>query len=124
MASYSPAEWRARQQLAACCRVLAHLKWTDLLNNHVSLRVPGPSNHFLTNPYGLDCSEVCASNLVKVDPDGQVVGRTEWGVDPASLVLHAALHAHVEQATCVLRIQTTPGMAVASSAQGLSFSNV
>jgi ribulose-5-phosphate 4-epimerase/fuculose-1-phosphate aldolase len=121
--AFSPAEWRARQQLAACYRVFDLLGWTELIYNHISLRVPGPQRHFLINPFGLHYSEVQASNLVKVDLDGTVVGRSEWGVNPAGVVPHAAIHAALEHAHCVMHTHTTSGMAVASSAQGLSITN-
>jgi ribulose-5-phosphate 4-epimerase/fuculose-1-phosphate aldolase len=121
--AFSPAEWRARQQLAACYRVFDLLGWTELIYNHISLRVPGPQRHFLINPFGLHYSEVQASNLVKVDLDGNVVGRSEWGVNPAGVLPHAAIHAGIEPAHCVMHTHTTTGMAVASSAQGLSVTN-
>ena len=36
----SPAEWAARQQLAACYRIFHLLGWSELIYNHISLRVP------------------------------------------------------------------------------------
>jgi ribulose-5-phosphate 4-epimerase/fuculose-1-phosphate aldolase len=121
--AFSPAEWRARQQLAACYRVFDLLGWTELIYNHITLRVPGPYRHFLVNPSGLHYSEVQASNLVKLDIDGNVVGRSGWGINAAGVMPHASIHAGVEQANCVMQIRTTSGMAVASSAQGLSITN-
>ncbi len=116
-------EWQARQQLAACYRVFHHLGWTELIYNHVSLRVPGPERHFLINPFGLHYSEVRASNLVKVDLDGAIIGDSEWGINPAGFAPHAAIHRGLAQAHCVMHTHTTSGMAVACSAQGLSISN-
>jgi ribulose-5-phosphate 4-epimerase/fuculose-1-phosphate aldolase len=34
-------EWTARQDLAACYRIFDLLGWTELIYNHISLRVPG-----------------------------------------------------------------------------------
>ena len=63
----SPAEWEARQELAACYRVFAMLGWTEMIYNHITLRLPdsvtGGEKHFLINPFGLHYSEVTASNL-------------------------------------------------------------
>ena len=61
---YSDAEWQARVQLAACYRIFAHLGWSELIYNHISLRVPDEEGHFLINPFGLHYTEVTASNLV------------------------------------------------------------
>ena len=46
------AEWRQRVELAACYRLLAHYKMTDLIYTHATVRVPGEPGHFLINPYG------------------------------------------------------------------------
>ena len=44
---FSPAEWQARVQLAAAYRIFDHLGWTELIYNHISLRVPdAPLAHF------------------------------------------------------------------------------
>jgi len=66
----SEAEWQARVELAASYRLVAHYGWTHLINNHISLRVPGTEDQFLINPYGLLYEQVTASNLVKIDVDG------------------------------------------------------
>ncbi len=119
----SDAEWQARQQLAACYRLFNHLGWTELIYNHISLRVPGPERHFLINPFGLHYSEVCASNLVKVDLSGKVLSDSRWGVNAAGFTPHATLHANVPNAHCVMHTHTTAGMAVASSAAGLTITS-
>ena len=54
-------------QLAAAYCIFAHLGWQELIYDRLSLRVPGEPGHFLLNPFGLHDTEVCASNLVKVD---------------------------------------------------------
>ena len=55
---FSPEEWEARVQLAAAYRIFDHLGWTELIYNHISLRVPGEDPHYLINPFGLHYSEV------------------------------------------------------------------
>ena len=64
---FPPEERALRVQLAAAYRIFAMLGWTELIYNHITLRVPGPERHFLINPFGLHYSEVTASNLVKID---------------------------------------------------------
>jgi ribulose-5-phosphate 4-epimerase/fuculose-1-phosphate aldolase len=118
------AEERAlRVQLAACYRIFAMLGWTELIYNHITLRVPGPERHFLINPFGLHYSEVTASNLVKIDLEGRPVLPTRWPVNPAGFTIHAAIHAGIPGAHCVMHTHTTAGMAVACSRAGLSMSN-
>ena len=57
---YSDEEWAARVQLAACYRIFARLGWTELIYNHITLRLAGDGRHFLINPFGLHYSEMCA----------------------------------------------------------------
>ena len=85
-------------QLAACYRVFDQLGWTEMIFNHITLRVPGPERVFLINPFGLMYHEVTASNLVAVDIDGHPVRPTEHAVNRAGFVTHSAIHGHVEGA--------------------------
>ena len=119
----SESERQARVELAACYRIFAQLGWTELIYNHITLRLPGPDKHFLINPFGLHYSEVCASNLVKIDLDGNIIGASDWPVNPAGFTIHAAIHDRIADAHCVMHTHTTAGMAVACSAAGLSMSN-
>jgi ribulose-5-phosphate 4-epimerase/fuculose-1-phosphate aldolase len=122
-ARFTEAEWQARVQLAACYRIFAHLGWQELIYNHISLKVPGPDAHFLINPFGLHYSEVTASNLVKVDIDGNIIGSSDWPINPAGFTFHGAIHATLPDAHCVIHVHTTPTMAVCCSEEGLSFTN-
>lgn len=120
---FDEAEWAARVQLAAAYRIFDHLGWTELIYNHISLRVPGPHKHFLINPFGLHYREVTASNLVKVDVDGNIVGHSDWPINPAGFTFHGAIHDTLPDAHCVMHVHTTPTMAVCCSQGGLSYSN-
>ena len=95
-AGMHPDEWQARVQLAACYRIFDMLGWTEMIYNHITLRVPasvcGGERHFLINPFGLHYSEVCASNLVKIDAQGRVLDTSPYPVNPAGFVVHAAIH--------------------------------
>lgn len=121
------AEWLLRVELAACYRIFDHLGWTELIYNHITARVPKAEGsddvHFLINPFGLNYREVTASNLVKIDLDGAVIGESAWGINPAGFVIHSAIHAHVPQAHCVMHTHTTEGMAVACKEDGLDWNN-
>ena len=119
----SDAEWQARQELAACYRVFHLLGWTEQIYNHISLRVPGPDRHFLINPFGLHYTEVCASNLLKVDLSGRVIGSSGHSVNAAGFHPHATLHGHIDHCHCVMHTHTTAGVAVACTPGGLAQNN-
>jgi ribulose-5-phosphate 4-epimerase/fuculose-1-phosphate aldolase len=117
------AERALRVQLAAAYRIFNHLGWTEMIFNHITVRVPGPERLFLINPFGLHYSEVTASNLLLIDVEGDPVRETAYPVNRAGFVIHSAIHASVEQAHCVMHTHTTTGMAVASLKDGLSPTN-
>ena len=49
-ATISNTEREARIALAACYRLAAHYRMTDLIYTHITARVPGEKGHFLINP--------------------------------------------------------------------------
>jgi len=113
------AEWSQRVNLAACYRLVAHYGWDDLVDTHISARVPGPEHHFLINPYGLMFDEITASSLVKVDLDGNQLTASPYSINPAGFTIHSAIHEAREDAGCVLHLHTPDGTAVASCMEGL-----
>lgn len=126
-AQMHPDERAARVQLAACYRIFALLGWTEMIYNHITLRLPGSvsgeEKHFLINPFGLHYNEVTASNLVKVNLGGDILDGSPHPINPAGYVLHSTIHGGIEGAHCVMHTHTTAGVAVASLASGLSQSN-
>lgn len=115
----APGEWEVRVQLAAAYRMIDHFGWSELIWTHTTARVPGPEHHFLINPYGWRFDEVCASNLVKVDLDGNIIGEHGREINPAGYVIHSAIHRIREDAKCVMHTHTVAGMAVAAMEDGL-----
>ena len=133
-AGMSEAEWKARLELAACYRVFSFLGWTELIFNHITVRVPedgsvgtsggnsGP-RHYLINPFGLHYSEVTAANLIKVGLDGAPAHATPYTVNRAGFVIHSAIHSARSDAHCIMHIHSTAGMAVACKEAGLGRDN-
>ncbi|GAC13465.1 class II aldolase/adducin family protein [Aliiglaciecola lipolytica] len=115
----SEQEWQVRVDLAACYRIVAHYGWDDLVFTHISARVPGPEHHFLINPYGLLFEEVTASNLVKVDLEGNIVMDTTHNINPAGFTIHSAVHEAREDAQCVMHLHTSAGVALSTLKNGL-----
>ncbi|MBV9567219.1 MAG: class II aldolase/adducin family protein [Hyphomicrobiales bacterium] len=113
------AEWRQRVELAACYRLLAHYRMTDLIYTHSTVRVPGEQGHFLINPYGWRWEEITASSLVKIDTKGEKIEPSPHRVNPAGFTIHSAVHMSRHDAVCVIHTHTRAGMAVASLRAGL-----
>ena len=116
---YSETEWQVRVDLAAAYRLVALYDWDDLIFTHISARLPGEDNHFLINPYGMMFEEITASSLVKVDMNGEIVGESEYKVNPAGFTIHSAVHEVRHDAACVIHLHTAAGTAVATQEEGL-----
>ena len=115
----SKEEWQLRVDLAAAYQLAALYKWTDLIFTHFSARLAG-QDEFLINPYGLMFDEVTASNLVKVDHDGNVLDDpTDSGFNQAGFVIHGCVHEARPEAGCVLHTHTRAGVAVSAMKCGL-----
>lgn len=120
-ANVDPVEWQARCELAALYRLVAHFRMTDLIDTHITLRVPGPEHHFLINRYGVIFDRMRASDLVRIDQHGDVVGGdpARSRVNAAGFVIHSAIHMARPDLNCVIHTHTAAGMAVAAQEQGL-----
>lgn len=87
----SPAEWQTRIELAAFHRLYVHFGWTDLIYTHLSARSPDNPHHYIIKPDHLMMDEVTASNLIKMDLDGNLVsGDCEPNL--AGHLIHSAIH--------------------------------
>jgi len=118
---FSEAEWSARVDLAACYRIVSLYGMTDLINNHISAKVPGTDNEFLINPFGLMYEEVTASSLFKVNLKGEVLYRPDvpYDFNRAGFVIHSAVHEARPDVASVLHTHTRAGITVATMKDGL-----
>lgn len=113
-------EWEQRVNLAACYRLMAHYRMTDLIYTHVSARVPSAPDEFLINPYGLMFDEITASSLIKVDHCGNILhDPTGIGCNPAGFVIHSCIHQARNELNCVLHTHTSAGIGVSAQHRGL-----
>src|SRR4051812_29870962 len=90
----SEVEWRTRVNLAACYRLVDLFGWSDLVNTHITARIPGAPEHFLINRVDLLYDEITASSLVKIDNNGNDVEPTDVigaKVRAAEVLLSAAV---------------------------------
>lgn len=113
-------ERKAREQLAALYRVIARLKMSDLIDTHISVRIPGTEDLFLINQYGVLFEEMTPESLVKIDPAGQAVDPAHGGsVNAAGFTIHSACHMARADVSCVIHTHTADGIGVACQQEGL-----
>ena len=116
----SSEEWQTRVDLAACYRLTELYGMTEMIANHISCRVPGTTDQFLINPYGMLYEEIDASCLIKVDVEGNTLfNATDYNVNLAGFVIHSAIHMAKHDMDCVAHTHTPAGMAVSAMECGL-----
>ena len=115
------AEWALRVELAAAYRVFDMLGWTHLIHTHITASVPGETDRYLINPYGLLWEEITASSLIKVDAGGEIVeqGSTDYPINPAGFKIHSALHTSERAPDWVMHLHVPEVNAVANLEGGL-----
>ncbi|WP_397449357.1 class II aldolase/adducin family protein [Pseudomonas sp. NA-150] len=117
----SSEEWETRCDLAALYRLLAHFRMTDLIDTHISARVPSEEGLFLINRYGVLFHEMRASDLIKIDYDGNPTDPRydSASVNRAGFNIHSAIHASRPDLSCVVHTHTSAGIAVSAQEDGL-----
>ncbi|EFP96843.1 class II aldolase/adducin family protein [Vibrio caribbeanicus] len=115
----SEVEWQTRVELAAAYRLFVMHGWDDLIHTHISARIPGTED-LLINAFGLSFDEVTASNLVKIDIEGNVVDKdTPFNINPAGFTIHSAVHEARPEDQCALHVHSIETVAIASLKEGL-----
>ncbi|XP_047425275.1 alpha-adducin isoform X14 [Mugil cephalus] len=119
--SYDKGEKLLRCKLAAFYRLADLFGWSELIYNHLTVRVNSDQERFLIVPFGLLYSEVTASSLVKINLQGEIVdrGSTNLGVNQAGFTLHSAIYASRPDVKCIVHIHTSAGAAVSAMKCGL-----
>jgi ribulose-5-phosphate 4-epimerase/fuculose-1-phosphate aldolase len=122
-APVSAAEVQTRIDLANLYRLIAHFRMTDLIDTHISARIPGTPDHFLINRYGVLFHEMTPADLVKIDPSGAVVEHGSSGdvgdVNRAGFTIHSAVHMARHDLSCVIHTHTADGIGVSCQEDGL-----
>jgi ribulose-5-phosphate 4-epimerase/fuculose-1-phosphate aldolase len=116
----------ARQDLADCYRLFDWMGWSELIFNHITLRLPdhsGRKTAYLINRFGLHYAEVRPENLVAIDIDGAPLDGGDAQVNRAGFVIHSAIHAARPDAHCIMHVHTTAGCAVSCKEEGLRHDN-
>ena len=112
------AEWQVRCDLAALYRICDLYGWTDTINTHLSVRIPGEPKCFLINNYGDLFSEVTASSLVKMDLDGNVHSK-DGKFNAAGFTIHSGVYKAKPDGNCVMHTHTRAGTGVSVLKKGL-----
>src|SRR3984885_180698 len=116
-------ERRLRCELTDLYHLVDFLGWTEMIFNHISVRLPGPAHHYLVNPFGLNYVEITPETLLKVGIDGHLVEPSDYPGNPAGFALHGAIHETRPDVGCVAHTHTTAVSAVAMKRGGFDHNN-
>jgi ribulose-5-phosphate 4-epimerase/fuculose-1-phosphate aldolase len=117
----SEQEWQYRVDLAACYRLMPLFGMSDLVYNHITVRLPGEEERLLINPYGYMYEEINASSLITIDLEGNEIfnPHEDYEVNVAGYVIHSAVHGARPDVGCVIHTHSRAGMAVSALKCGL-----
>ncbi|MFT8674993.1 MAG: class II aldolase/adducin family protein [Acetobacter sp.] len=116
-------EWRLRVRLAECYHLVDYFGWTEMIFNHISVRLPGETRRYLVNAFGLNYDEISPENLLVVNADGKLETDAPDKPNPAGFALHGAIHAARDDVHCIIHTHTSEVSAVAVKQGGFSHDN-
>jgi ribulose-5-phosphate 4-epimerase/fuculose-1-phosphate aldolase len=100
-------------RLAASFRLLARFGLTEGVAGHVTARDPEQPKHLWVNPYGKHFSRIKASDLVRIDQDGDII-EGQGPVNYAAFAIHVGVHSTAPGAIAVAHSHTVYGKAYAA----------
>lgn len=102
-------EW-IKQHMACVFRVFARNGYTEGTAGHISVRDPVDIHTFWINPLGVHFSLLKASDMVRVDYDGNII-EGDGAVNKAGFSIHSALHKARPDVNAACHCHTTFGKA-------------
>ena len=90
----SPEEIRRHQleRLAAGFRMFSHFGYDEGIAGHITLRDPEYPHYFWVNPFGMHFGQICISDLILVDREGNIVQGEGKMLNTAAFAIHSRLH--------------------------------
>ncbi|SCV03876.1 LAME_0H13938g1_1 [Lachancea meyersii CBS 8951] len=81
------------QHMAGTFRVFGRMGFTEGPAGHISVRDPVDPETFWINPLGMHFSQICVSDLVHVDSEGNILSDgNQAAINAAGFRIHAQLH--------------------------------
>jgi ribulose-5-phosphate 4-epimerase/fuculose-1-phosphate aldolase len=80
-----------KQRLAAALRLFSKFGFDEGVAGHITVRDPVERTTFWVNPFGVHFSQICVSNLIRVDHQGKTV-EGDYPVNAAAYAIHSRIH--------------------------------
>lgn len=99
-------------RLAAAFRIFAKFGFDDGVAGHITLRDPVEPDTFWVNPFGIAFSLIKASDLIRVNDQGEVIeGGTYRMINAAGFMIHSAIHKARPDVNCAAHSHSVYGRA-------------
>ncbi len=96
--------------LAVAYRLFAQLGYDHWVAGHITVRDPEFPHQFWVNPFARSWRHLCASDLLLVDLDGNLVAG-EGSVNAAAFAIHSEIHRARPDVTAIAHAHTRAGRA-------------
>ena len=80
-----------KERLAAALRIFGKFGFDEGVAGHITVRDPIDSETFWVNPMGRSFKQMCVSDLIRVDHDGQIV-EGQGLLNGAAFTIHGHIH--------------------------------
>lgn len=91
----------AKADLAAALRLAVHFGFEEGICNHFTYAIPGRSDLFLLHRYGKHWGQMCASDILLLNAEGQVL-EGEGRAEDTAFYIHSRIHLMHPHARAVL----------------------
>ncbi|CZS97202.1 related to novobiocin biosynthesis protein novR [Rhynchosporium agropyri] len=107
-------------RLALAFRIFAKFGFDEGVAGHITLRDPVHPDHFWVNPFGVAWPLLKASDLILVNPEGEVVeGGPVRLLNAAAYMIHHAVHKARPEINCVAHSHSIYGRAFCTLGRNL-----
>ena len=89
--SISAERQHKKEILAGAFRLFSKFGFDEGVAGHITFRDPEHPDTFWVNPFGIDFSQVCVSNLIRCDHKGEVV-EGNYPLNKAAFAIHSRIH--------------------------------
>lgn len=102
-----------KQELALAFRLFGKLGFGEGVAGHITVRDPENPEHFWVNPFGMSFRRVKASDLIRVDHDGNIIEGSR-PVNKAAFCIHSEVHKARPDALAAAHAHSLHGKAFSS----------
>ncbi len=107
-----------KERLAGALRVIGGLGFAEGVAGHITARDPELTDHFWVNPFGMSFKQIKVSDLILVNPAGEVVHGNR-PVNAAAFAIHHAIHTARPDVVAAVHTHTIYGKAMAALGEPL-----